>query len=409
MEENCGQSNTFARDVNDAIFTIDCRWFGISCGKDEKTLKVLQLTAHFRPNIGGVETHLDDLVNALTKRNWEVIVLTYRPLTTKISWKVYEKFKGLSVIRIPWIPGLFYPLVSFPLIEFIYLFPGLFITTPFVMLLSNPDVLHAHGLVAGFAGVFWGKIFRKRVVLSTHSIYGFPKKGLYRFFVKWIFNNADFSLGLSKQAVGEILSLGIDKRKVNNFTYWIDLEKFRKIENAKVSLGWKEEFVVLFVGRLIAEKGLNELLESVKSWDKSIRLIIIGAGPLEERIKQAAKQYKNIRFLGVVNQDNLPIYYSGSDILIVPSISEEGFGRVILESLACGVPVIGANRGAISEALTSEVGKIIDISPEKIKEMVEYFYNHKEVLNKLKVKCRSFAERRYSEKNAEEVIEKYSK
>lgn len=370
-------------------------------------MKVLQLTAHFRPNVGGVETHLDDLIEALVERNWEVVVLTYRPLTTKAIWKMYERSKGVSIFRIPWIPSLFYFLISYPAIEFIYLLPGLFIMTPFVVFFSNPDVIHAHGLVAGFIAVFWGKIFRKRVIISTHSIYSFPKKGLYASFAKWIFKNADFSMGLSKQAVNEITGLGVDKSKVDNFTYWIDLKKFKKILNARVSLGWKDSFVVLFVGRLITEKGINELLDAAKIWDKNIKLMLIGTGPLAENIKNTSNNYKNITFLGVVNQDKLPLYYSASDILIVPSVSEEGFGRVIIESLACGTPVIGSSRGAISEAITNEVGKIIDISPEKIKETVELLFHDQGILEKLKIRCRTFAERRYSEKNAEKIIEKY--
>ncbi|MEK7616896.1 MAG: glycosyltransferase family 4 protein [Patescibacteria group bacterium] len=367
-------------------------------------MKILQLSVHFRPNIGGVETHLDDLVNALVKRKWLVTVLTYRPLTTKAGWKFYESSEGVSIIRIPWVPNLFYTLISYPFLEFLYLFPGLFITTPAVLLLKNPDVIHAHGLVAGFVGMFWGKLFGKKVIISTHSIYNFPKKGIYKSFASWIFKNANYCLGLSRQEVYEILSLGINKLKVKKFTYWIDLEKFKRVENAKAKLGWEGDFVVLFVGRLIAEKGLEELLESAKNW-VDVKLVIIGFGPLENKIKGSTE---NIEYKGVVNQDNLPIYYSGADVLIVPSTSEEGFGRVILESLACGTPVIGANRGAISEAINDSVGKLIDVSPENIKRTVEYFYTHRDRLAQLAKKCRNFAERRYSEKNVETIINVYN-
>ena len=70
--------------------------------------KVLQLTAHFPPNVGGVETHLDDLVKVLIKRGWEVTVLTYQPLTTKVDWKMIEKKRHLLIFRIFWIKGFFY-------------------------------------------------------------------------------------------------------------------------------------------------------------------------------------------------------------------------------------------------------------------------------------------------------------
>lgn len=372
-------------------------------------MKVLQLTAHFRPNIGGVETHLDDLVNALVRRGWFVTVLTYRPLTTDAKWKIYESKSDVSIIRIPWLPYFFYLLISLPLLEFFYLLPGLMLITPIVLLMKNPDVIHAHGLVAGFVACFWGKLFGKRVIISTHSIYSFPKKGIYRNFATWIFKTADYCLGLSKKARDEILSLGISKLKVDNFTYWIDLERFQRVDNAKFKLNWKDKFIVLFVGRLIVEKGLEELLESAKNWNQNIKLVIIGSGPLEAKVKEVSSKYKNIEFRGVVNQDKLPLYYSGSDVLVVPSTSEEGFGRVILEALACGTPVIGANRGAISEAINEDVGKLINISPKNITQVVEYFYESRDKLVELAKNCRNFAERRYSEKNADTIIRAYEK
>lgn len=359
-------------------------------------MKVLQLTAHFPPNMGGVETHLGDMVKTLVKRNWKVTVLTYRPLTTGAKWNIYEKNEDIDIFRIPWLPNLFYKLVKYPALEFLYLLPGLFFAAPFVIFFKNPDVVHAHGLVAGFSGVFWGKLFGKRVIISTHSIYHFPPQGLYRNFVKWIFNNADIALGLSSQAVSEIKSLapGADVRK---FTYWIDLNKF-KSQKSKVK---SQKFQVLFVGRLVEEKGILQLLQAAKMWNKNIALRIIGSGPLEKEIPSSI-------YLGKIDNDKLPLYYSAADVLIVPSIHEEGFGRVILESLACGTPVIGSSRGAIPEAMDKSVGKLIDVSPLNIKNAVEYFFENPKELNKLRVNARKFARNRYSEENVNKIIKSYT-
>lgn len=370
-------------------------------------MRILLLTVHFKPNLGGVETHLNDLIDVVLKRKWRIWVLTYKPLTTNLPSKTYEKKDLLTIIRIPWLFGLFYKLVRYPLLEFFYLIPGLFIITPFLITCTNPDVIHANGLVAGFAGVFWGKIFKKKVIVSTHSIYNFPKSGIYRNFVSLIFKNSNYCLGLSKQAASEIESLGVDKAKVNNFTYWIDLEKFKRIEGAKNQLAWKGQFIVLFVGRLVPEKGIMELLESVKSWDKNINLKIIGSGPLKDKIKEISLKLPNVDFIEGVDSDKLPVYYSGADLLIVPSISEEGFGRVILEALACGTPVIGAKKGAIPEAMDKTVGELIDISTENIKKNVEHYYKSQDELRERAKNCRKFAERRYSEKNANVIIKAY--
>lgn len=374
-------------------------------------MKVLQLTVHFAPNIGGVETHLNDLVKALVKRKIAVFVLAYQPLVAKEKWKLYETDNKFTILRLPWISGFFYKLVKHPILEFLYLFPGLFIATPFVLIKKNPDVIHAHGLVAGFTGIFWGKIFGKRIIVSIHNIYNFPKEGLYRNFAKIIFQNADKSLALSKQAQEEIISLGIERKKVDNFTYWIDLNAFRdsslKVKNKK-TLGWTDKFTVLFVGRLVKEKGILELLDSFKDWPSEINLKVIGTGPLENEVREKAARYKNLQYLNYIKQEDLPSYYRGSDILIIPSTSEEGFGRVIIESLSCGTPVIGAKRGAIPEAMDETVGKLIDVTKDNIKNAVLYFYKNRVNLNKLAKRCRSFAERRYSEKNAEKIIRSYS-
>ncbi len=371
-------------------------------------MKVLQITAHFRPNLGGVETHLSDLINYLNKKNNDVFVLTYRPLSTKVKWKAFEKIEKIKILRIPWISGLFLKLVYYPILEFLYLLPGLFVFTPFAIVLHKPDVIHAHGLVAGTTAVFWGKLFKIRVVISLHSIYTFPKNGLYRNFVKFILSKSAKVMSLSKQSAKEIMDLGVPKEKITTFTYWIDLEKFKKIENAKKKLQWADGFVILFVGRIIPEKGIKELLEASLLFDKKITLVIAGVGPLEKLINKYVLKNKNILFLGNVNNLELPTYYSAADVLIVPTMGEEGFGRVIIEALACGLPVIGANRGAIPEAMDKTVGELIDISPNNISKTVNHFYKNQKKLKLLSEKTRSFALKRYSERNAKEITKFYN-
>ncbi len=370
-------------------------------------MKVLQLTVHLFPNVGGVETHLSDLINSLIRKEWKIFVLAYQPLSTKIDWKILEKEKNLIILRIPWVKGFFEKLVNYPILEFIYLVPGLFIITPFVLTFYKPDVIHAHGLSAAVSAVFWGKLFKIRTIISLHSQYSFPKQGYYHKFVKLIFRNCDFIFSLSKKSNQEVRSLGIDDKKAGVFTYWIDLEKFKRIPEAKKILGWDGRFTVLFVGRLIKEKGIDILIESVKLWDKNITLVIIGAGLLSESISSKVYKMERLEFLGKADQGELPKFYSAADLLIVPSTSEEGFGRVIIESLACGTPVIASNKGAIPEAMDETVGKFIEVTAESIRQTVEYFFRNPAQLIKLSKNARNFAERRYSEVNINGIIKSY--
>lgn len=370
-------------------------------------MKVLQLTVHLFPNVGGVETHLFDLVNFLIRRKFNVFVLAYQPLSTMAKWKKVERKKNLTILRIPWVRGFFEKLVSYPSIEFMYLVPGLFIVTPFIILFYKPNVIHAHGLSAAVSAVFWGKLFKIRTVVSLHSYYSFPKKGIYHSFVNFLLQKSDFVLSLSKKSNEEVRNLGLEINKTGVFTYWVDLHKFKRIFNAKKKLGWGKEFIVLFVGRLVLGKGIEVLLQSTKLWDKNIRLVIIGYGPLESKISQHVKEQDNISFLGRIDQNELPIFYSGADCIIVPSTSKEGFGRVIIESLACETPVIASQMGATTEAMDETVGKFIIATPENIEDSVDYFYQNPKQLIKLSINARKFAESRYSEKNADTIIKAY--
>ena len=240
-------------------------------------MNILQLSCHFRPNVGGVETHLNDLVTELVRKKHNVFVLTYRPLMSDAKWKILEKQKGLTIFRIPWIKGYFYKLVKSPIVEFMYLLPGLFIVLPFVLFIKKFDVIHSHGLVAGFVGMFWGKVFDIKTVVSTHSVYEFPKNGLYPFFVKWMFNSTDKVLTLSKQSKKELVGLGVDEKKIGVFTYWVDLDRFKVTGNklqAKKKLA--HNITSQFRGSKRADEAQNDFEKTVqkRSFPENIQLAI---------------------------------------------------------------------------------------------------------------------------------------
>ncbi len=374
-------------------------------------MNVLQLTVHFSPNVGGVETHLTDLVYGLAKKKKTVFVLTYRPLMTKVKWQLLQKGPSYTILRLPWIPGFFYAFVKNPIVEFLYLTPGLFIVTPFILLLKKSEVIHGHGLIAGFVGVFWGKFFEKKVILSTHSLYHFPSSGMYHDFAKWIFGSASTVLCLSNQSVNEIKKLGVPASRVKRFTYWVDTNQFSQqpVEKIKKELSIHNKFVVLFVGRLVAIKGIRELITASNLLPESVRILIAGDGPLQKEVETAAKESKKIIFLHALKNTSLPLFYNAADVVIVPSTHDEGFGRVILEALACGTPIIAARRGAIPEAMDESVGKLITVTPKNITQAITSLQKNKITLQKLKKNARSYALKRYSEKNIADILQAYEK
>ena len=377
--------------------------------------RIMLLTTPFRPNIGGVETHLDDLILEGTRQGYKFVVLTYQPLVTKAIGKTIEKGDGIVIYRVPWIKmNLFLRLNDYPVLEFAYLFPGLFfLATVFLTLQSSRvDVIHAQGLVAGVIGVILGKIFKKPVIISTHSIYNFPKSGFYPSFVRLIFNGAKHILALSQQSRKEIIDLGIPKKQVSVFTYWVNQNLFKPVdkEYSQRKLGLPiNKFICLFVGRLLPEKGIHELLSSAKITQKEIIFLIVGDGPMAKDVCKVAKKSSNVIFTGKVDNSKLSLYYNATDVLIVPSTHEEGFGRVILEALFCGLPVVAANRGGIREAISDKDGVLVDITAENIKKALENLYTDRGRLESFSKNAVEYAKTHFDKKNASRIFEYYEK
>ncbi|MFQ6100913.1 MAG: glycosyltransferase family 4 protein [Anaerolineae bacterium] len=113
-------------------------------------------------------------------------------------------------------------------------------------------------------------------------------------------------------------------------------------------------FIIGYVGRLVPEKGVGLLLEAVAGMTGVWRLAIVGVGPEQERLDSLARQLglaDRVVFEGVIPSLRMPAFYRQLDVLVLPSRSRlnwvEQFGRVLIEAMACGVPVIGSDCGEI--------------------------------------------------------------
>ncbi len=113
-------------------------------------------------------------------------------------------------------------------------------------------------------------------------------------------------------------------------------------------------FVIGYVGRFVPEKGVDLLLEAVAGLPGVWRLAIVGTGPERERLGRLARRLglsDRVSFEGDIPSTRMPAFYRELDVLVVPSRSRpnwiEQFGRVLIEAMACGVPVIGSDCGEI--------------------------------------------------------------
>lgn len=374
--------------------------------------EVLILTPFFSPNIGGVETHLDDLVNLLKDQPFHTYVLTYQPLMLQTKAPTIEQKGNVEIHRVEWIRKLFYKLEPYPLLDFLYLTPRLLIATLF-FLINHPrvKVIHAQGINAACIAIILKSLFKTKVVISTHAVYEFQGESLFAKITRFIFNRADTILSLLNHSKKELVKLGVNESKISPYTYWVDQQLFtiKDKTEMKKDLNWDTQLShVLFVGRLIEKKGVRELIQAAQTFRANTLIHIIGTGDLDNEVNSAAKNCKNIVFHGKVDNSELPRYMQAADALIVPSTHEEGAGRVIMEALSCGTPVIGANRGGIPEILTSEVSELITVAPENIVRAINNMQTRIKNNEITTDKCRSYAQQHFSNKNAEKIIATYN-
>lgn len=374
---------------------------------------ILIITPFFWPNVGGVETHLNDLRRYLANRNFKVQVLTYQPITVNIRAPREESGRNYEIRRYWW-PGfnLFNKLEKLPsLFNFLYLTPGILLQS---MLFAKKNykkiqVVHSQGLVAGFVGLILKKLFGFRLIISTHAVYGFSNS----FFSKvsfWVINSANRVLALSQASKIELIKIGVNPAKIKVYTYWVNQNLFKPLDKkeCKDRTGLKNRFVVLFVGRLIDIKGADLLVEIAKKEPK-MTFVFAGTGPEEEKLRKNAGKYQNIKFVGKINNSSLPLYYSAADLLVIPSKYEEGYGRVILEALSCGTPVVGSNRGGIKEAISAEVGVLIEPETDDLQKKLRYLYKNRQKINYMAKNCRSYALAKFSDKNGKVIVDAYFK
>ncbi len=371
---------------------------------------VLVLTTHYPPNVGGVESHLQALIASLIKRNWNVVVSTYQPLASGKRAPFTEKRTHLTIYRFPWLGfNIFHRLTPYPALEFLFLFPGLFMMTC-ITLLKHKEiaVVHCQGLVPTAVGICLKPFFRKRVIASTHNLYFFPKEGLYPSFARLFFSLTDKVLAPTKFAREELLRIGVPGEKVGVFHYWIDLKLFTP-ENKKTvkrKLKW-DKFTVFFVGRLIETKGVGILLKVAVRLNRKIQMVIVGGGPMTEEVAAEAKKIPNLIFLGRAPNEQLLLCYRGADLTLVPSIVDEGFGFVVMESAACGTPILASKKGGLSEAVADSIGRLVAPTASDFKRQIEYYYSNKKELNNLTRATRAYALKNFGEKNVDDIIRAY--
>lgn len=314
----------------------------------------------------------------------------------------YER-RGVEVLR----PRIF----SYPR-DILHGFPHLFTSMALQRSsLPRPDLIHAHFAYPG--GLTARKLSREigvPYVLTLHGsdVHSYPLingrcRERFQLAVEGassVFAVGDALASTARDVSGirpRVLPVGIPLNRFNNLPDRAEARRRLKIsENA---------YVVLYVGRLIPTKGVNELLDAFRmDLPAEVLGLIVGAGPLHE----AAKSVGRVRAVGAVGNEQLPVYMAAADCFVLPSY-REGLPTVLVEAGASGLPVIGARVDGIRELLDDGRGHLIEPrSASAIAEAVRWMMRQPERAAEMACNLRRHVYEKYdAARNAATLLEYY--
>lgn len=229
----------------------------------------------------------------------------------------------------------------------------------------KPDLIHvtSPGFLL-FAAIFYARVMKIPLVMSYHThLPSYGKNylsfipGIEKFcweLLRWAHARADLTLVTSPQMQQELTENGIPR--VSVWRKGIDTERFHpKFKSqemrSKMTNGNPDDFLMVYVGRLGAEKRLKDIKAMLAKMPNA-RLCLVGGGPQEEELKNHFKGTNTV-FTGQLSGDELSQAFASADTFVMPSDSET-LGFVVLESMASGVPVVGANAGGIPSIIDDE-------------------------------------------------------
>lgn len=220
------------------------------------------------------------------------------------------------------------------------------------------DLIDAHYFYPdGVAAVQLGRYFNKPVVITARGsdVSLIPQHRIARKLIQGAAAKANAIITVCDALKTELVQLGVDAAKITPLRNGVDLQRFQPGDRAalRAELGL-DGFVLLSVGHLLPVKG-HDLAIAALPMLPGATLLIAGAGSLRGRLEALARELgvqHRVRFLGAVPQPELPRYYGAADALVLAS-SREGWANVLLESMACGTPVVATNVWGTPEVVTA--------------------------------------------------------
>ncbi|MGZ3236229.1 MAG: glycosyltransferase family 4 protein [Burkholderiaceae bacterium] len=220
------------------------------------------------------------------------------------------------------------------------------------------DLIDAHYFYPdGVAAILLGRYFNKPVVITSRGtdINLIPQYTVPRKLILWAARQAKGMITVCNALKTEMVQLGVDADRITPLRNGVDLQRFQPVnrEALRETLGMTQ-FTLLSVGLLEARKGHDVIIQALPRLP-DVKLLIAGSGPDRRKLEELAQQLgvaNRVTFLGPVPQTELRNYYGAADALVLAS-SREGWANVLLESMACGTPVVASNVWGTPEVVAS--------------------------------------------------------
>ena len=272
----------------------------------------------------------------------------------------------------------------------------------------RPDVIHVnHASFLTWIASYIKSIYGIPYVVAIHGTDIFQATIDRRFLTltgqalsraEFILSNSNYTNKWLLKVFGKKL-----QRKTRILPCGVDLQAFTRDQEVKIineKYHLKDKKVVIFVGRLTWEKGVEYLLKAANRIKGEI--FIIGSGVDKDRLEDFAKEknLKNVHFLGYFGKEyveELREFYKRADCVVLPSICDEGLGIVILEAMACETPVVATKKGGIPLAVKDgRTGFLVRAKSSKaIAKAVNLILKDEKLRNTLGRNARKIVEERF--------------